>query len=115
MMMSSLSLDRVGMSSQSAGNGVPPEGGSRTRASTYTTSLLEPLTPTAAEEPALTRTVSAPATLQSPNAIDYHSARTFVKGSNLHRYLAKKEANSVTLTHRVYSLHQVNIDELKIA
>ena len=115
MMMSTLSLDRVGMSSQSAGNGVPPEGGS-SRASTHSTSLLEPLTPAAAaEEPALTRTVSAPVTLQSSNAIDYHSARTFVKGSNLHRYLAQKEANSVTLTHRVYSLHQVNIDELKIA
>ena len=111
MMMSALSLD-VGMSSQSAGNGVPPEGGSSRASTTHSTSLLEPLTP---EEPALTRTVSAPVTLQSSNAIDYHSARTFVKGSNLHRYLAKKEANSVTLTHRVYSLHQVNIDELKIA
>ena len=115
MMMSALSLDRVGMSSQSAGNGVPPEGGSSHASTTHSTSLLEPLTPAAAEEPALTRTVSAPVTLQSSNAIDYHSARTFVKGSNLHRYLAQKEANSVTLTHRVYSLHQVNIDELKIA
>jgi len=106
MMMSALTLDH--MSSQSTGS-------SCTAAITESTSLasLPPPPPdgTTAAAP-LARAVSEPAALLSSahvasNAIDYHCPRTFAEGSELHHYLAKKLPKRVTLSHRVYSLHQV--------
>jgi len=95
MMMSALTLDS--MSSQSTGN------------ATACTSLAVPQLSLAGAAP-LPRAASEPTGIMSQaatNGIDYHCPRAFVEGSELHHYLARKVPKRVTLSHRVYSLHQV--------
>ena len=88
MMMSALSLDVVGMSSQSAGN-------SQVQQSVIGATVL-------------TRAVSEPlSVLTASYAVDYQSPRSFVIGSPLHAYLAIKTPQFVNANQRVFNLKQV--------